>query len=84
MSDFVVEGYWRQICALMADNAKLKEQNEALQSKMVKVTGQLVMIRESLQFANESPGGPINDTIWMMHTPSTLFDYIDDVIEGTK
>jgi len=37
-------------------------------------------VRESLQFANDSPNGPINDTIWMMHIPVTLFDYIDNVL----
>lgn len=33
--------------------------------------------RETLQFANDSPGGPISDTIWMMHRPETLFDFLD-------
>lgn len=36
--------------------------------------------REALQFANESPGGPIRDTIRMMHTPETLFDFMDAAI----
>lgn len=39
-------------------------------------------VREALQFANESPDGPIRDTIWMMHRPETLFDFIDATLEG--
>jgi hypothetical protein len=38
-------------------------------------------VREALQFANDTPNGPINDTIWMMHRPETLFDFIDAAIE---
>jgi hypothetical protein len=37
-------------------------------------------IRESLHFANDSPNGAIQDTIWMMHDSETLFDFIDDRI----
>ena len=37
--------------------------------------------REALQFANESPHGGISDTIWMMHGPETLFDFMDAAIE---
>lgn len=37
--------------------------------------------REALQFANDSPGGPISDTIWMLHQPQTVFDAIDEAIE---
>lgn len=40
--------------------------------------------REALQFANESPGGPITDTIWMMHGPETLFDFLDSLIEKAE
>lgn len=36
--------------------------------------------REALQFANDSPGGGISDTIWMMHRPETLFDFLDEAI----
>lgn len=38
--------------------------------------------REALQFANDSPGGGISDTIWMMHRPETLFDFIDAALAG--
>ena len=41
-------------------------------------------VRESLQFANDSPGGPITDTIWMMHRPETLFDFIDSTLQPPK
>ncbi len=34
-------------------------------------------VRQSLQFANDSPNGGINDTIWMMEGPETLFDGFD-------
>lgn len=36
--------------------------------------------REAFQFANESPGGGVSDTIWMMHRPETLFDFMDAAI----
>ena len=39
-------------------------------------------VREALQFASDSPAGPIRDTIWMMHRPETLFDFIDATLEG--
>lgn len=38
-------------------------------------------VRQALQFANDSPNGPITDTIWMMHGPETLFDYIDAALD---
>ncbi|WP_434513820.1 hypothetical protein AB6Q56_14665 [Dechloromonas sp. ARDL1] len=40
--------------------------------------------REALQFANDSPGGGIVDTIWMMHSPETLFDFMDATISTIK
>lgn len=46
----------------------------------------LLEAREALQFANDSPGGGISDTIWMMHRPETLFDFLDAALakHGTK
>lgn len=41
----------------------------------------LRQVRESLQFANENPGSGINDTLWMMHGGSTVFDELDGAIE---
>lgn len=40
----------------------------------------LIQARQVLQFANETPNGPIRDTIWMMHGPETLFDFLDAAI----
>lgn len=37
----------------------------------------MIDVRHALQFANDTPGGGINDTIWMMHQNETLFDFID-------
>lgn len=42
----------------------------------------LIEIRESLQFANDSPAGPITDTLWMMHGPETVFDALDALIDS--
>ena len=40
----------------------------------------LIEARSALQFANDSPNGGINDTIWMMDRPETLFDFLDAAI----
>lgn len=40
--------------------------------------------REALQFANDTPNGPICDTIWMMHRPETLFDFMDEALSTTN
>ena len=40
--------------------------------------------RQALQFANDSPNGGINDTIWMMHKPETLFDFMDAAIAAAE
>ena len=37
--------------------------------------------REALQLANDTPGGPITDTIWMLHDPQTVFEALDEAIE---
>ena len=36
-------------------------------------------VRETLEVANATPSGPINDTIWYSEN-ETLFDFIDDAI----
>lgn len=41
-------------------------------------------IRNALQFANDTPGGPICDTIWMMDQPQTLFDFIDEALDSER
>jgi hypothetical protein len=47
----------------------------------IDAVAELRAIRNSLQFANDSPGGGISDTLWMMGTPETVFDALDRVIE---
>ncbi len=44
----------------------------------------LTEARESLQFANDNPGGGIDDTIWMMHRPETLFDFLDQALASQQ
>ncbi|MEJ8837623.1 hypothetical protein [Ramlibacter sp. AN1133] len=45
------------------------------------VASELRAVREALQFANDSPGGPITDTIWLLHEPCTAFDAFDLALE---
>lgn len=45
-----------------------------------KIREALESVREALQMANDSPNGGISDTIWMPHTPQTLFDFIDEAL----
>lgn len=52
----------------------------AAQPVNVRLLEALKEAREALQFANNSPGGPITDTIWMVHQPETLFDFLDSAI----
>ena len=40
-------------------------------------------VKHSLQFANDSPNGPIQDTVWMMHDNETLFDFIDSALTNS-
>jgi len=44
----------------------------------------LIEARHVLQLANDTPNGPIVDTIWMMHRPETLFDFIDSMIAKAR
>lgn len=54
----------------------IKERDELLSA--------LIEARQALQFANDAPGGGINDTIWMMHRSETLFDFVDSAIENAN
>ena len=45
---------------------------------------ELTEIRNSLQFANDSPNSGISDTLWMIERPQTIFDAIDSLIEDLK
>jgi hypothetical protein len=71
------EGYG---IASVKDRAVFLRGMRALEAQLAAQTVGITALREvrqSLQFANDSPNGPIRDTIWMMHGPETLFDYID-------
>lgn len=59
----------------------LELQREITAKGRENVIRMLVEIKHALMFANESPNGPINDTIWMMHQPETLMDFIDRHLE---
>lgn len=50
---------------------------EAAEARAGRLAAVLKESREALQFANDSPNSPISDTIWMMHRPETLFDFMD-------
>lgn len=52
-----------------------------LETKLLSI---LKEAREALQFASDSPGGAISDTIWMMHRPETLFDFLDAAIDDVE
>lgn len=43
--------------------------------------GALQQIRLALEVANNTPDGPVRDTIWMPDAVQTLFDFIDDQLE---
>ena len=64
---------WRYANELEQERKRLHEANQAMMEALKEA-------KEVLQFANESPNGPINDTIWMMHRPETLFDFLDAAI----
>lgn len=53
------------------------EQLQAAAQQRDKLYNALREVRHALQFANENPHGGISDTLWMMHDPETVFDYID-------
>lgn len=46
-------------------------------ARIAELRGVLRDVRHALQFANDSPNGGITDTLWMMHRPETVFDFID-------
>ena len=56
----------------------------AIRSQRDELLAAVKEAREALQFANESPGGGISDTIWMMHRSETLFDFLDAAIEKAQ
>lgn len=65
-----------RIRALSSAPAQAAQSEEA--KKLLDV---LIDARQALQYANKNPGGGIDDTIWMMGRPETLFDFLDAAIE---
>lgn len=59
---------------------KLKE----LEAENARLRDVILQARHAMQFANDNPNGWINDTIWMMHSPETLFDFMDSAIDMFK
>lgn len=55
-----------------------------LQQQRDELLAALIESRHALQFAKDNPNGGISDTIWMMHGPETLFDFMDAAIAKAK
>jgi len=70
----MIQGNNDEITKLRAELAEAKKDAERFKRIIIEV-------RETLQFANDSPNSPICDTIWMMHRAETLFDFIDGRME---
>lgn len=66
--------------ALFAENQKRAD----VERERDQLLAALKEAREALAFANDTPGGPIIDTIWMMHRPETLLDHLDAAIAAVK
>lgn len=60
--------------------SSMNQRRRQLENQRDQLLEALKEAREALQFANDSPGGAISDTIWMMHRPETLFDFMDAAI----
>jgi hypothetical protein len=55
-----------------------------MEKQNVMLLDALINARHALQLANDTPNGPICDTIWMMHSQETLFDFMDATIARAK
>jgi hypothetical protein len=80
----LIRGRWEGEQAASANISRMLLERAALTSRPAEVDDEaarlrkvLVEVRHALQFANDSPGGGISDTLWMMHGPETVFDFID-------
>lgn len=62
----------------------LQRQLANAQKQNVELRDAFINARYALQLANDTPNGPICDTIWMMHSMETLFDFMDATIAQTK
>jgi len=65
-------------CPACAQAAQHEAGDEAARLRKV-----LVDVRNSLQIANDSPGGGICDTLWMMDDAETIFDHIDAALAAS-
>ena len=77
METFILE-------SVVGDGDSIKHDLDDLTAQRDQLLAALVEARESLQFANDSPGGVAADTIWMIHRPETLFDFMDAAIASVK
>ena len=56
----------------------------SLQDINAELVDALIQSRHALQLANDMPNGPVQDTIWMPHSPETLFDFMDAAIAKAR
>lgn len=66
-----------QVITAMEPYTELKQQRDELLAA-------LIQARNALQFENDCPEGGIKDTLWMMDSPETLFDFMDAAIAKAK
>lgn len=62
----------------------LAEFTDSLVAQRDELLAALIESRHALQYANDNPNGGISDTIWMMHRPETVFDFMDAAIAKAK
>lgn len=67
-----------------ADCIEHHPKRKQLEQQRDELLAAIIEARHALQFANDNPGGGINDTIWMMHRSETLFDFMDAAIAKVK
>ncbi len=63
----------RELLPVLSDKARA----DTWEGEAARLRSVLVEVRHALQFASDSVGGGINDTLWMMHGQETVFDFID-------
>lgn len=73
--------FWKECPDCKPNHAAPQPDRKAQRDALL---GKVIEARQALQFANDTPCGPINDTIWMMHGPETLFDFLDAAIASVK
>jgi len=91
---YLIRDYDRQLIPIMPEGEPLVRRNGepladtirraldlAAADDAARLRKALVDVRHALQFANDSPNGGITGTLWMMHSPETVFDFIDATLE---